>query len=169
MLLHLMRARRTRREWRRRIVAKGLRGATKVQLRRIDRTSVTHQHVAKVGIEAAVDRGSPKASREINGQPSGVQSGQAIEMGRMVLVLMTGLTDAKPTIIQVRAHGRAHSGGVGMSSGGGGMVGRNRRGRRGSTNDPQSSLINVADGVGSRTRGTGGTGNGILPHPVGPT
>lgn len=139
-----------------------------MQLRRIDRASVTHQHVAKVGIEAAVDRGSPKASREINGQPSGVQFGQAIEMGRMVLVLMTGLTDAKPTIIQVRAHGRAHSGGIGMSSGGGGMVGRDRRGRRGST-DPQSSLINVADGVGSRTRGTGGTGNGILPHPVGPT
>ena len=137
-----------------------------MQLRLVNRASVTHQHVTKACIKAAINWGGSKPSREVNGQSRSFQLGQTIEMGRMLLLLLllllkmmmllAGLPGtAKPTIIQrMGAHGRAQAGVIGMS----GVVmvmvvvGRSGRGSR-SPHNSQGGLINMTDCVGPRPCG----------------
>lgn len=52
-------------KWRRRVITKARR-PTKVQLRWVYGAPMAHQHVAEVGIEATIDRGSPKPTRKVH-------------------------------------------------------------------------------------------------------
>lgn len=70
-----------------------------MQLRWVYGAPMAHQHVAEVGIETTIDRGSPQPTGEVHWQARGFQLRQSIEVGVMVVLLAR----AEPPVIHVGA------------------------------------------------------------------